>query len=336
MKQARNMLLDLLKFIAALFVVFIHVPFPSVFGEAVKLLGRFAVPLFFMTSGYYSVGNDAPTLLRKTKKIGFILLFASLLYNATNVLELLVSEGADAALSYFSRFLSLSGWLKLLLFSLPFSATRLWFLFSLIYVYLLHLLLNRGAFSKKARILFALGGMVCRLALVLVLDAMGVRAPDFVFRFVLLYGYPFFLLGHLLKEYEARVVSLDHFALFAAAFCGGALSLLPLVVPSRAHYGLGTLLLLFSLFTLAQKNKDALFPPCCAHLFSCSLGIYVFHRPVTTVLSFCLSRTLGKTLLFEVLLPPAVCLATILFVLVLKRVAKRPKKALKQAKTKNG
>lgn len=49
----RNCSLDFCKGVGCIFVVFIHVTFPGGLGQAVKSLGSFAVPLFFMISGYY-------------------------------------------------------------------------------------------------------------------------------------------------------------------------------------------------------------------------------------------------------------------------------------------
>ena len=50
----RNYSLDALKLVASFFVVFIHVSFGGVFGEVIKALAGFAVPIFFLTSGYFS------------------------------------------------------------------------------------------------------------------------------------------------------------------------------------------------------------------------------------------------------------------------------------------
>ncbi|WP_022765705.1 acyltransferase family protein [Butyrivibrio sp. XPD2006] len=48
-----NSFIYALKFIACLFVITIHAPFPGVFGDIVYSLSRFAVPFFFAVSGRY-------------------------------------------------------------------------------------------------------------------------------------------------------------------------------------------------------------------------------------------------------------------------------------------
>ena len=50
----KNNTLELLKLFASYMVVFIHVLFYGNLGDAVDALARFAVPFFFLVSGYYS------------------------------------------------------------------------------------------------------------------------------------------------------------------------------------------------------------------------------------------------------------------------------------------
>lgn len=67
----RNLTLEICKLIGACFVVFIHVPFPWPAGELVLCLARFAVPLFFAVSGWYSYRATPEKLLRR---MGHVLL----------------------------------------------------------------------------------------------------------------------------------------------------------------------------------------------------------------------------------------------------------------------
>ena len=56
MGKEKNMTLELIKLFAAYMVVFIHVMFQGEFGVLVDALARFAVPLFFWVSGFFSYG----------------------------------------------------------------------------------------------------------------------------------------------------------------------------------------------------------------------------------------------------------------------------------------
>lgn len=58
MKLQRNQTLECCRILAAVFVVFLHVPFPGTVGKTVNCLARFAVPLFFAISGWFSYGAE--------------------------------------------------------------------------------------------------------------------------------------------------------------------------------------------------------------------------------------------------------------------------------------
>ena len=53
--QTRNTGIDILRFICAFLVVCIHAPFPGIIGGCVKAVSRIAVPIFFMSTGYFLV-----------------------------------------------------------------------------------------------------------------------------------------------------------------------------------------------------------------------------------------------------------------------------------------
>ncbi len=58
-----------LKFIACLFVITIHAPFPGLFGDIVYSLSRFAVPFFFAVSGRYLLFKRDGSYAQTTKEI---------------------------------------------------------------------------------------------------------------------------------------------------------------------------------------------------------------------------------------------------------------------------
>lgn len=74
----RNKTLDLIKLLSAYAVIFIHFRMPGIPGAFADALSRFAVPLFFVISGYYAFGNDNKKLKRKALNIGKLYLSATL------------------------------------------------------------------------------------------------------------------------------------------------------------------------------------------------------------------------------------------------------------------
>lgn len=68
-KLQRNQTLECCRILAAVFVVFLHVPFPGTVGKTVNCLARLAVPLFFAISGWFSYGAEGRKLLRRMGRI---------------------------------------------------------------------------------------------------------------------------------------------------------------------------------------------------------------------------------------------------------------------------
>lgn len=79
----RNKSLDAAKAVAAFMVVCIHVSFPGLAGEIIKVLARCAVPFFFMVSGYfcyYERGNTANKIPAKILHILKLFMISAVFY----------------------------------------------------------------------------------------------------------------------------------------------------------------------------------------------------------------------------------------------------------------
>ena len=105
----RNTSLDVIKGIAAIFVVFIHVQFAGVAGEYIAKIGSFAVPLFFMVSGYFSHQASKEKLLRSVKNTVILIIVAY----AINILRIFVlPKQVQRAYGRVNRLLNRIGLLK--------------------------------------------------------------------------------------------------------------------------------------------------------------------------------------------------------------------------------
>ena len=78
-KPTRNYSLDLLKFISSFMIVCIHFKFFGTAGEFITVVSRFAVPVFFMISGYYSYGAEEKKIRSKIFNILKLYLIALVL-----------------------------------------------------------------------------------------------------------------------------------------------------------------------------------------------------------------------------------------------------------------
>ena len=80
----RNRTFDLFKWVAALFVLLLHVPFPGDVGGTVRMFARWAVPFFFMVSGYFTCNTvrrgDTGRLVRRVRRLAGIYIPAACFY----------------------------------------------------------------------------------------------------------------------------------------------------------------------------------------------------------------------------------------------------------------
>ena len=72
MERQRNNTLEIMKLIASYMVILIHFYFKDGFGGVMDALARFAVPLFFIVSGFYSYQISLDKIKKRIKRIAYI------------------------------------------------------------------------------------------------------------------------------------------------------------------------------------------------------------------------------------------------------------------------
>ena len=135
--SGHNDKLDLWKCVAIYSVIFIHILLPGQIGVAVNCLARFAVPLFFLSAGFFSWRSPPRVLARQTVRTAGLLLFACLALLGLGC-AMAKHGGASMGAYLLGRFTwanaaSLVLWQ---LFPLPYS-WPLWFLAALLMIYLM-------------------------------------------------------------------------------------------------------------------------------------------------------------------------------------------------------
>ena len=85
--KSRNPYLDIVKLIAAFCVVFIHANAsapasknPSILLYLIQVIVRFAVPFFFMVSGYFTFRAPAEKIKKRLKRTAILIAIANILY----------------------------------------------------------------------------------------------------------------------------------------------------------------------------------------------------------------------------------------------------------------
>lgn len=143
----RNNALDLFKLIACMFVISLHVAgYPEMkvwFVNNLNLISRWAVPFFFVASGYHLSKKDRCGVLVKINKTSIIIAASCLLY----MLFILV-KSKFSIISMLNEGLSIR-------FYLSGSYGHLWFLFSLVYGCIIASFFIDGNESRKPIIIAA-------------------------------------------------------------------------------------------------------------------------------------------------------------------------------------
>lgn len=202
MRKPRNQTIDILRLIAAFSIICLHNFSGSGVwgGEEIVAISRFAVPLFFMFSGYFAAAFDQKRKLRQLLRMVIWTVLGNLGYLAIELLR----QPNDYVRRMRLMQLFPSGWLKnFLLFNESPISAHLWFLGAFVYILVLDLLLG-WLFDKLPRAvkwgstgMLMLGGLTLYHLLT---RAPEVDYPLYAYRNFLLLGLPFFLAGKLIRS----------------------------------------------------------------------------------------------------------------------------------------
>ena len=140
----KNDCLNMIKGIACFFVVFMHVPFLGVFGIVVKKIGEFAVPIFYLISGFYlwkpEIENIRKALSRKIKRLCKICFVVFVSYFFWNMVISRFGSGHLAISAFVRRCFTIEHLFKFLIFQntdIFGGRSPYWFLFALQLTYII-------------------------------------------------------------------------------------------------------------------------------------------------------------------------------------------------------
>lgn len=189
--------LDFVKYLCAFMVICIHMPYSG--EKYIEPLTRFAVPLFFMISGYFY------TSIKQSKKEWVQIKKIISLFCYSNVLYILWGIGACVLLDrsfidVFGSILSFKAWIKFICFNECFFAGHLWYLGALIYVLLIILIADRYRTREKMYKLIPIFLLINVIFGNYSTVIFGVKLPLVLTRNFLTCGLPFFLLGDAVRK----------------------------------------------------------------------------------------------------------------------------------------
>lgn len=258
MQKERNVYVSVIKLISTSFVVFIHAPFPGNFGRVMDCMSRFAVPLMFIISGYYSYHAAIRTIKKRLRKIFLLTLFSNLLYFVWNCYDkkMIHHESVRDYIHGVFNFETLSHFL--FTGDNPLSA-HLWYLTTLILIYVVFLMITKfwkrvEDVSYKPVYILAACSFMFQIAEGIKAQSVGIDIHYLMYRYFLFFGFPFFSFGLFLHEYGKRInerynITLVHVLLMI--LIGIALSLLQCFEIGKVEVPLGMLPVVLALAIVA-------------------------------------------------------------------------------------
>jgi len=273
----RNSCLNLLKCIACIGVVFIHITFPYPIGNVIKYMATFAVPLFFMIAGYYSFGCNEEKIKRRLIKIIKILIFGIFSYSIYHIMTYNFGY-------WIANLWSLKGLIYFICFCTIDGATPLWYLIAMAETYFVWMYVvkhkKENRITKYTVILFIIGAI-----LTVVVDSMKLNWSykiNFICR-----AMPWFMLGYLVREkYENKLENISNSILMTIVILGWGVTLSAVFLKISVDYNyIGVLITAPSLFLIGIKNPNIKIAKPVEYVAEkISLFIYIFHTSVSGII----------------------------------------------------
>ncbi|MBR6738019.1 MAG: acyltransferase [Clostridia bacterium] len=319
----RNKWLDLIKLIASFMVVFIHVDFTGKFGYAVDAIARFAVPLFFAVSGFFSLNASAKTIKRRLLKLIALYLVASIIYHVYYAINVGFTE-------HFEKTFNILNFLGFIYLNLPFSSGHLWFLLALIYVYLIWLLVIKLSVKEKTLFIISVVCLVIHLILGELLTLFNIRFAPAVVRNFALMGFPFFTLGYLANKHQEKLKKTNNVVLILLIILGCLESALAYVFFDFNEIYVGSVCCVYALIVISIKLQEKPLGKFWVKLSSTSADVYVFHILISKVgISIAKAISIStESLIFKNVWPLIVCLVCVVLSLIKNVIVAKIKKRL--------
>ncbi|MEE1002419.1 MAG: acyltransferase [Acutalibacteraceae bacterium] len=321
----RNIRLDAYKGLACIFVVFIHCCFPGVFGTVIKGIARFAVPLFFLISGYFTICNDKNLIWKvigkKLKHIAILLAFSSLLWFLYVFVMSCFVGNKIPIVEFFKQFFAPNNFYTLIVFNNPSGFLGgggvLWFMFALIYCYAIY-----GVIVKTNSYRIAYAFIPITLIINLLIEHGVIQLADeyntmYVTNFWV-FGYPLFMLGNLLRRIKEKNKEPKYIYIYIWIFCIIAGLVLSIVecLNWNAELYIGSILLSTGLlmFAIDKPNGGSIIRFLSYIGNKLSIIVYVIHYMVMVIMDKFIPNTFGWNGFTQSMVRPVIVLFVTVFI----------------------
>lgn len=335
----RNQVLDRQKFIAEIMVVFIHIRFPGYFGKIMQVIPRYAVPFFFMITGYFCFSTNREKLEKKLHKriawMAEVILVSCTAFFIWKVFWLYFN--GQSVTAWLQSFSLREAILIVCLNYTSFIMGHLWYLFALLYIYIFMLFVNRyqlyRTVHKLLPVFFAIQFILNEgVAL------FGIDTPLSLVSNFFVMGVPNFFFGNYICANEEKILKRvpGKRVLVLTALGGEVLAFASWRIIGQfigheiSCAYVGTTVTAISIFLYAVKyGKDAKESVIAGWGAKYLLFVYIMHPMVGKTMEGLTRYFLGTRItLWSYLLPVATCVVTLAFGVVFYRILDRNKPVL--------
>lgn len=301
----KNISLYTLEGIACMFVIFIHCKFPEPVGDLVDTIARFAVPIFFIVSGFFNYSASKEKLKTRVFKLLRIFIFSSIIYILYNNFECYFINNNHNILGYNLEKINLQNIFNLVVFNYTHCIySHLWFLLALMYCYIFRMLTKDKKIEKIYKFIPLLLLVAYGLNIYLVKNDLNMR---YLSRNWLLTGVPFFVIGYLIKENIKRISSIKKGVIIPAAIIGLVLSIIERMIfksnnMKQLELYLGTIIFVVNIFILAVKEPNLInikFFNTIGEKYS--LNIYIIHYLIINILTKVVAKIINININYYIL-----------------------------------
>lgn len=321
----KNNTLNLIKAIAAISVVFIHIKFPNEAGNIITSLARFAVPFFFMTSGYfaYQSNYNKERNLRNIKKILKITLFALIgyfiwkiiYYNYYGNLDLLYNRLTDK--EFIKIFFQ---------YNKTVLGMHLWYLLALIYIYIMYYFIDKYQVHKVSYYLIPLI-LIINILLGEISIFNNIKIEYETTRNFILTGFPFFMIGNLIN-YNKDKFKFKNKTLVLSIIAFTILTIIEYEIVGSCDIYISTIFLATFIFLYGIKNPNIVGEKNILSIVGEKYSLYIYILQIFVIDAFKILFYPTKSIAINYLTPLIVVVVLILIssiYLEIKNKLKAPK-----------
>lgn len=335
----RNECLDFWKGVACFGVVFFHTKIPDVVLDGVlQSFFRFAMPLFFMISGYYTYYADESVLQRKMpakiKHIWNISLIGCVYYFFFHLAIGLFGDSHGSWSATVNRFAVLftpKRILEWIVFNNDPFINIMWFTFALMYCYIILYMIDKYHLYRRA---YAMIPLLIGVNLFLgnILYMTGVGVNKIYYRNYLFYGLPFLLLGNWLHRNHDRVCAgIKAKQCVVLIWAGAVVSTGEWFLYGRQELYVGSLFMVAGIFCYSMLCPTQKASALIAKIGSeYSLFVYIVHYSLISVFDRVFGRVVNKNsnvfLVYEYLKPLLIFMASVIMAVCFYHILRTAKR----------